>query len=101
DQRDFAHARFRQPLDLGDDVGDRPRDLRAARIGHDTEGTELVATFLYGDEGTNAARLDGGAARLFEDVELVLGRKLRIDDGLSARHAFELLGQPLVALRAD
>ena len=65
DQRHLAHAGVGQALDLGDDLRDRPRDFGAARIGHDAEGAELVAAFLHGDEGGNAARARSprGAAR--------------------------------------
>ena len=51
EQRDLAHAGIGQPLGLGDDLRDRPRDFGAARIGHDAEGAELVAAFLHGEEG--------------------------------------------------
>ena len=63
DQRDLAHAGIGEPLDLGDDLGDRPRDFGAARIGHDAEGAELVAAFLHGDESRDAARARRLAAR--------------------------------------
>ena len=93
EQRDLAHAGVGQPLDLGDDLRDRPRDFGAARIGHDAEGAELVAAFLHGDEGRRrracaiAARL-GAAQR----VELVLDRKFGVDDLLAALGAREQLG---------
>ena len=67
DQRHFAHARPGEPLDLGRDLLHRPRHFDAARIGHDAEGAELVAAFLHGDEGGNAAAADrlvrGGSQR--------------------------------------
>ena len=56
EQRDLAHAGLGQPLGLGDDLRDRARDFRAARIGHHAEGAELVAAFLHGEEGGDAAR---------------------------------------------
>ena len=55
EQRDLAHAGGGQPLGLGDDLRHRPRHFRAARIGHDAEGAELVAAFLDGEEGGDAA----------------------------------------------
>ncbi len=58
DERDLAHAGVDEPSRLGDDVGDGPRDLGAARIGHDAERAELVAAFLHGDEGGDAAGAD-------------------------------------------
>ena len=51
EQGEFAHAAPGKPRRLGDDRGDRTRDLGAARIGHDAEGAELVAAFLHGEEG--------------------------------------------------
>ena len=80
DQRDLAHAGIGEPLGFGDDLRDRPRDFGAARIGHDAEGAELVAAFLHGDEGRDAARARRCAARRREMIELVLGRKFGVDD---------------------
>ena len=50
DQGDLAHAIVGETLDVIDDLRNRPRDFRAARIGHDTERAEFVAAFLHGDE---------------------------------------------------
>ena len=100
EQRDLADAGIGQTLRLGDDLGDRPRHLGAARIGHDAEGAELVAAFLHGDEGRHAALADRGAARRGEMAELVLDRKLRVDD-LAVRGARQHLRQPVIALRPD
>ncbi len=87
DQRDLAHAGVGQALGLGDDLCDRARHFRAARIGHDAEGAELVAAFLHGDEGRHAALADRGAARRGEMVELVLDRKLGVDELAALRRA--------------
>src|SRR6185503_11296433 len=62
---------------------------------------EFVATFLHRDERGNAARPRRLAARRFQDVELVLDRKLGVDDGLAARDTREQFGQAVVALRPD
>ena len=77
DQRDFAHAGVRQPLDFGADLVDRAGGFRAARIGHDAERAELVAAFLHGDEGGDAARAGGGGARRGEMIELVVDAEIR------------------------
>jgi hypothetical protein len=79
DESDFANTRVCQPRDLGHDFVDRAGGLRAARIRHDTECAELVATLLHGDEGGNAARPHSRNARRGELVELVVGGKLGID----------------------
>ena len=101
DQRHLAHARLGQALDLGDDFLDRARDFGAARVGHDAKCAELVAAFLHGDEGGNAAPGDRFAARRGERVELVLRRKFGIDDPLAGLHARNQFGQPVIILRAD
>ena len=43
EQRDLAHAVGGQPLDLGDQLRERPRDLAPARGGHDAVGAGAVA----------------------------------------------------------
>ena len=101
DQRHLDHARVGEPLHFRDDLLHRPRHFAAARIGHDAESAELVAAFLHGDEGGDAARADGGAARCGEMIELVLDRKFSVDDRLSAAGPREQRRQPVDALRAD
>src|SRR5262249_18581749 len=61
---------------------------------------ELVAAFLHGDEGADAARAYRRAARRPQDIELVLDRKFRVDDRALALGAGEQTGQAMVALRA-
>ena len=101
DQRDLAHAGVRQPRDLGDDLHDRARHLGAARIGHDAEGAELVAAFLHGHEGRDAARARRRAARRRQQIELVLDRELGVDHAFAAPNARQQSRQPMVALRPD
>ncbi len=98
DQRHLAHARSGEILDLGENCPDGPRNFRAARVGHDAEGAELVAAFLHGDEGRDAARPRLLEARRREEGELVLDRKLGCDH---APLAGEQFGQAVVALRPD
>ena len=100
EQRDLADAGIGQALRLGDDRGDRPRHLGAARVGHDAERAELVAAFLHGDEGRHAALADRGAAGRGELAELVLDRKLGVEN-LAVRGAGQHLRQPVIALRPD
>ena len=101
DQRDLAHAGVGEALDFGDDLRHRSRYFGAARIRHDAERAELVAAFLHGDEGGNAARPRRLAARRFKNVELVLDRKFGVDHRFAVRHARQQVGQAMVALRAD
>src|SRR5581483_10853896 len=64
EQRDLARATGDQRLRFGDDLRHRPRELGAARVGHDTEGTELVAAFLDREE-----RADRRSLRHAEGIE--------------------------------
>ncbi len=51
EQGDLAHAGIGQRLRLVDDLLERARHFRAPGIGDNTEGAELVATLLHGEEG--------------------------------------------------
>src|SRR3546814_8935964 len=53
-------ARDQRPR-LGNQIGEGPARLGAARIGDDAIGAEFVAAFLHGQEGGGA--LDAGAFR--------------------------------------
>src|SRR5215510_12351948 len=55
DKRDLAHPGQGQALHFGGNLFDGPRNFTTARIGHDAESAELVATFLHGHESGNAA----------------------------------------------
>ena len=100
-QRHLAHAGFGQPLGLGDDLRHRPRHFGAPGIGHDAEGAELVAAFLHGEEGGDAALDDLGALGLRQMLELVLDGVVGLDDLLAAAHPRQHVGQPVIGLRAD
>ena len=100
EQRDLADAGLGEPLGLGDDLRNRPRNLGAARIGHDAEGAELVAAFLHGDEGRHAALADRRAAGRARRSNLSsTGNSVSTTLPCSARA--EQVGQPVIALRAD
>ena len=76
-------------------------DLGAARIGHDAERAELVAAFLDGHEGGDAApghRL--GRARR-QAGELVLDGKVGVDHARTNFRLAQQRRQAMVALRAD
>ena len=103
DQRDLAHAGAREVRHFGDDLLDRARNFRAARIGHDAEGAELVAAFLHGDE--SASRRARAIAAL-----LGAGRNANLSSTgnsvstipVSCRsRAREQIRQAVIALRPD
>jgi hypothetical protein len=85
-----------------DDRRDRARIFRAARIGHDAEGAELVAAFLHGEERAHrtgrAARTRRAKGR--QVVELVLGGELGVERARRARAA-AIIRQAVIALRPD
>ncbi len=101
DQRDFANAGAGKPLDVGENLRNRPRCLHAARVGHDAEGAELVAAFLHGDESSRAARAHRRGTRRSQMIELVVDRKLGVDRAAVARGARQQIRQAVIALRAD
>ncbi len=101
DQRDLADPGRRQMLDFGEDFLHRPRDFRAARIGHDAEGAELVTTLLHGDESGNAARADCHRARRREVIEFVVGRELGVDGFAAAFRARQQFREPVIILRPE
>ena len=103
DQHDLANAGIGEAFGLGDDFFDRPRQFGAARVGHNAEGAELVAALLHGDEAGDAAlrvaaRLGGGRCLNLSSI----GNSVSIDFfGFAARCAPSIVGQPVIALRAD
>ncbi len=88
DHRDLADAGIRQALRFLDDLCDRTRHFGAARIGHDAEGAELVAAFLDGDEGGDAARAHRLARRVLQKIEFVFRREFGFDRPFAARGLF-------------
>ena len=100
DQRELAHARGGEALRLRDDRGGGARDLGAARVRHDAEGAELVAAFLHGDEGGDAALAGRRRRRRRQVVELVLGGEFGVDHRAVLR-ARQQGGQAMETLRAD
>ena len=100
-ERDLAHAVVGESLHVVDDLRHRARDFRAARIGHDAEGAELVATFLHGDESGDAARADRVRFGGREKTELVLDREFGLQRTAFALRARQQLRQMMIALRPD
>src|ERR1700688_2169953 len=45
DERDFAHARLRQPLGFGDDGFETPRAELSAKLRNDAEAARMIAAF--------------------------------------------------------
>ena len=95
EQRDLARPRRRQAARLGHHLEHRARILGTARVGHDAEGAEPVASLLHGEEGGAAAAL----RRLRQVVELGLGREIGVQhDAAGAPQARHHLGQAVVGL---
>lgn len=101
EQRHLAHAGLGQALGLGNDLRNRARDFRTACIGHHTEGAELVAAFLHGEEGGNAALGHVGALRLRQMLELILDSVFGLDDTAAATHPAQHVRQAVIGLRSD
>ena len=97
-QGHLAHAGRGQTLGLGDDLGDRPRDLLATGVGHDTEGTELVAAFLHGEKGGHAARLNPSRCGGRKFLELFLGIEFGLDDLAASLHLFNQTVEGVITL---
>ncbi len=97
-QRHLAHAAFHQIAGFFQHAGCRTADFGTAGIGHHTEGAELVAPFLHGEERRRGAfRLGAG----FEVVELVFFREIRIERRFAPAQPFFHLRQTVIALRTD
>ena len=71
EQRDLARAEIGQAAGLIQNLRNGPRVFAAARVGHDAEGAELVATFLHGEEHAGT----GVHVLRRQCVELVFGGK--------------------------
>ncbi|PKQ03013.1 MAG: hypothetical protein CVT73_16620, partial [Alphaproteobacteria bacterium HGW-Alphaproteobacteria-12] len=87
---------------LIEDTRNRPGELGAARVGHDAEGAELVASFLNGEKSRRAAcqRLAPFGRR--QARELVIGGEFRLDDaGSAVREARDIFGQAVIGLGAE
>src|ERR1700722_17755184 len=100
-QRDLAAAGARESRDLVKNGAGRPRGLGAAGVRHDAKRAELVAAFLHGDEGRNAAPTNGVESGRRKLRELVLGGEVGVHDpGTDARLA-QKPRQAMIALWAD
>ena len=96
EQRDLAHAMVGEAAGLGLHLGDGARELRAARVGHDAEGAELVAALLHGQERRHGL---GGRAP-GRRRELVLLGEAGLDDLAAFRSgAGNEVAQAVIALR--
>ena len=97
-QGDFAHAPIRQLSRLFQHRRHRSRPFGAARIGHDAEGAELVATLLHRQEGGRPL----GEAGRGQGVELVVRSEVGADPfAPRPRRAGQKLGQLVIGLGTD
>jgi hypothetical protein len=96
EQGDLARAGFDQDLRFAQQILERPRNLRAAGIGHDAIRAELVAPFLDRQEG---ARPRAAARR--QRGEFGVRGHVGVGRALAPGNARDHLGQPVIGLRAD
>ena len=107
EQHDLAGAAGNVALGLQNDLFHRPRGFRAARIGDDAEGAELVAAFLHrqkrADRPVSARPRPRFAATadLRQVVEFGFIGKVGIDRRSVLRRARQQRRQPVIALRPD
>src|SRR3546814_16268669 len=88
EQRDLARPARDQRPRLGNQIGEGPARLGAARIGDDAIGAEFVAAFLHGQEGGGA--LAAGAFR--QSAALDFERHVAVVSLLAPRVAREKFG---------
>ena len=106
DQRDLAHAGFGERAHFIENGGDRTRHFGAARIGHNTESAEFIATFLHGDEGGITAPAQTLWRRRLHGLKLIDHRKIGIDHAAAAKvdvfaGLAEQFGETMIALRPN
>ncbi len=100
-KRDLSHTAFNETPRLFEYLPERAGNLRAARIGHHAERTELVAAFLHREECRYAAGTDARLLQRRQVLELVLYRIVGIDDAISLSRAAQCFGKPVIGLRPD
>ena len=96
EQRDLARAGVDQPFSLAEQVLERPRNLRAAGVGHDAVGAELVAPFLHRQE---CARIDPAARG--QGGELGVCRHVGVGCPLAVNGPFDHLREAMIGLWTD
>ena len=96
-QRDLPRAAGDHAPGLRDNGRGRARIFGAARIGHDAEGAELVATFLHGEEGGRPL----ASAFLRQEIELLVGLEFLVDGAACAPGFGQEFGQAVIRLRAE
>src|SRR5690606_18053319 len=98
EQSDLSNTLLYEPYSLVVHLGDRPRDLHPAGVGHHAERAELVAALLHCQKcGGRPLAFPPGQARKF-----VLVWKVRVDElaVLEASTPGEIR-QAMIGLRAD
>src|SRR3546814_13411648 len=75
EQRDLARPARDQRPRLGNQIGEGPARIGAARIGDDAIGAELAAAFLHGQEGGGAV----AAVAFRQRDELAFERHVEVD----------------------
>ncbi len=100
EQRDLPRATGDQAARFRNHGGDGTARFRAAGIGHDAEGAELVTALLHGEEGGDGLIL---ARRGFgQEVEFLLDREIGLDHrACGAMRARDHFGQAVIGLRPE
>jgi hypothetical protein len=99
EQGQLANTLIHETTRFVDETRDGARDLRTARIGHDAERTELVATLLHCEKRGRLTPHGGRPFAWRQMLELVVFWKLGLDEPfLASPDARDELRQAMIAL---
>ena len=96
-ERDLAHAGLHKQPRLPLDLDDGARIFSTARVRHNAEGTELVATFLHGDKSRSSVGF-----RFRQRIEFLFRREVGLQGmALVAREPREHFRNAVIGLGPD